>query len=1305
MTSTALTRLASLLRETCIPYSKGYTSAALTEGGDETLGLEIEKQLPTGSGLRLLNGVFEGDHGVCARVVRENGQYAVLVDIPENQVIEQALREGEAIASETGANIDWRRDAGEALLSSLGPVLKSLISEATTLAQATMTIADSVDDVVIVGTHTGSKLAGIVSAILGVRSIAMESLEPEGFSKSKGFPGTASAGNGQEAYLANLDAQAISGGAGSNEQIADLSIVDAGRPGPAFTSSKDFHWDRAGDLTDLGGLKAGQSFEQLLCGLNSGLTWESKVEEFGRAEQSPSFLAGVATGGSAVGTPKKDGGDLSRPGESETASTSTLASEFIATTALAVSTSNAAVSPVQLHRYSALADEIYVRDGLDQALILEDDIDGISAASPAENTAILLGLPVDAGLRLSGDYFYSDRGFVARVVKEGSGFVVVFRGVDTATLSAAELGSALTGEHNRERVDGHDITQVVAMGIGTIAESQAADALNLTKAVIDFAGSENVVVVGQSLGGGLAGVVSAVHNVSGVAFAPAPFEAQIGAEAQREAARNITKDYESAFQSSFFSLSLTEKVIVLQQLGTPNHFPGSQGTYTEMFLNVSHWSSASQIRSEFIADSDSLKSNYLAQIQANLSVHTIEGEALSSGAFAGIIDLGSEHFPVLPTPYDVGDGGRWALHSPTLHMLVIRTDKLEGKEFAELLKNDNQLRFAFLGDRPEISGPIDHARVDPDANTTSKVGSSGPNPMVPVRALWKAVGDEGGLYDYFYKLFDENARGGAAAEGLNSDGRSIHSGVTKLVLGVLRDAVDETRTIEELKEKIQQNIGLDNVSVNFAGGDKEGSPFDDRIVVYLDGITNLDELVDGDKVYQEASGRPLGVSEIDEVIWTETFESFSYLGLKDFVKTSQVLGVSLAELRSEAAALGNQEAAEAKLSPWTVLVVQAGTVSDALGTDAEHWKPEERDENKSHALILGDGNDFASGGKASDYILGRKGQDVLSGEEGNDLVVGGGGEDQLFGGRGEDWVLGGAGNDVVAGGDGPAAGDTDKDYLDGGAGADVVIAGTGDTIAPGEAEDRLFWNVYDPNPEKVDRYRLEGGDKQGYAYHPNDPIFLDAPHVGKHRETYEVVDGDLIITLPDEANPITIEDWEPGDYGIQLRNLVTSRALNPELDVDLSLLAVGTPVAPGGAGFALLATVFAQLAAHDPWANFRLPDGGLVSAWYYPDDLPWFDSDGDGQPDFDGLDNTRNGTEGDDEMGGTSGDDKIVGGGGDDSLSGGGGRDFLLGGVGRDVLKGDAGADQLEGGSGADELRGGTGDDRLKGGKGDDTLG
>ncbi|MGD1714814.1 PQQ-dependent sugar dehydrogenase [Dapis sp. BLCC M172] len=84
-------------------------------------------------------------------------------------------------------------------------------------------------------------------------------------------------------------------------------------------------------------------------------------------------------------------------------------------------------------------------------------------------------------------------------------------------------------------------------------------------------------------------------------------------------------------------------------------------------------------------------------------------------------------------------------------------------------------------------------------------------------------------------------------------------------------------------------------------------------------------------------------------------------------------------------------------------------------------------------------------------------------------------------------------------------------------------------------------------------------------------------------------------------------------------------------------------------------------------------------------------------------DNLQSG-EGDDQLFGRRGRDRLTGNGGDDTLIGGVGRDTLNGGRGDDTLNGGRGSDRLFGKSGNDLLIGRPGNDILLGGEGNDTL-
>ena len=87
-----------------------------------------------------------------------------------------------------------------------------------------------------------------------------------------------------------------------------------------------------------------------------------------------------------------------------------------------------------------------------------------------------------------------------------------------------------------------------------------------------------------------------------------------------------------------------------------------------------------------------------------------------------------------------------------------------------------------------------------------------------------------------------------------------------------------------------------------------------------------------------------------------------------------------------------------------------------------------------------------------------------------------------------------------------------------------------------------------------------------------------------------------------------------------------------------------------------------------------------------------------------GVANTLDGHDGDDNLFGMTGNDTLYGGDGHDLLDGGWDDDWLRGENGADRLYGDFGDDRLLGGNGHDALDGGTGEDRLYGDAGDDIL-
>ncbi|MEO0031409.1 MAG: hypothetical protein RIS94_1167 [Pseudomonadota bacterium] len=85
-------------------------------------------------------------------------------------------------------------------------------------------------------------------------------------------------------------------------------------------------------------------------------------------------------------------------------------------------------------------------------------------------------------------------------------------------------------------------------------------------------------------------------------------------------------------------------------------------------------------------------------------------------------------------------------------------------------------------------------------------------------------------------------------------------------------------------------------------------------------------------------------------------------------------------------------------------------------------------------------------------------------------------------------------------------------------------------------------------------------------------------------------------------------------------------------------------------------------------------------------------------------DDTIGGDGGNDTLTGDAGNDTLDGGAGNDRMSGGVGNDVVRGGNGDDTLHGNAGRDLVNGGNGADDVSGEAGDDHLAGGAGNDHL-
>ena len=97
------------------------------------------------------------------------------------------------------------------------------------------------------------------------------------------------------------------------------------------------------------------------------------------------------------------------------------------------------------------------------------------------------------------------------------------------------------------------------------------------------------------------------------------------------------------------------------------------------------------------------------------------------------------------------------------------------------------------------------------------------------------------------------------------------------------------------------------------------------------------------------------------------------------------------------------------------------------------------DLTRGESIVLGSGDDDATGTAHADYIHGGDGDDELSGADGSDAIHGGEGMDDIRGGRGPDRLYGGLNRDDIRGGGG-------DDVVEGGDGRDTIEGGKGHDI-------------------------------------------------------------------------------------------------------------------------------------------------------------------------------------------------------------------------------------------------------------------
>jgi len=154
---------------------------------------------------------------------------------------------------------------------------------------------------------------------------------------------------------------------------------------------------------------------------------------------------------------------------------------------------------------------------------------------------------IEAFTRDNGYYYNNDTGFVGQIVEANGKIFVVFRGSDLSSGFGDAISAFFSDPEpggDASTVDAQDWSDNHKLGTGTIEYTQLDDALALLRYAKANSGGQEIVVTGQSLGGGLAVLATAIESqreiqntdtpdqlVKAYAIAAAPFNQQLAVEA------------------------------------------------------------------------------------------------------------------------------------------------------------------------------------------------------------------------------------------------------------------------------------------------------------------------------------------------------------------------------------------------------------------------------------------------------------------------------------------------------------------------------------------------------------------------------------------------------------------------------------------------------------------------------------------------------------------------------------------------------------------------------------------------------
>ncbi len=203
---------------------------------------------------------------------------------------------------------------------------------------------------------------------------------------------------------------------------------------------------------------------------------------------------------------------------------------------------------------------------------------------------------------------------------------------------------------------------------------------------------------------------------------------------------------------------------------------------------------------------------------------------------------------------------------------------------------------------------------------------------------------------------------------------------------------------------------------------------------------------------------------------------------------------------------------------WLIDTIGKVPFEDEIG-DGEGSAADDsyRLEEQGHFHSLS-GDDVAYGSDDEDSFSMCSGDDLVDAGNGNDIIDTHGGNDIVYAGAGNDIIHASDGNDIIYGGDGDDTiyPDNNDDFSWSEFGNDTIIGGKGnDTIISMTGDDTFIFNIGDGQDTIIEH--------QGV-----DTLYF-GPNITWEDLTFTQSENDMVISINDTTDSITVKDWFAAD--------------------------------------------------------------------------------------------------------------------------------------------------------------------------------